>query len=92
MNEAAVYDLISYFFMNEVSRGRTTTSTEIMIIILIMMIIIIIIIIGRKFYIKLEDIIPEEDGVSSPPQACSIAVDGSNRYVRVIYQIIKAKR
>ena len=50
MNEAAVYDLISYFFMNEVSRGRTTTSTEIMIIIKIMMIIIIIIIIiiGRK--------------------------------------------
>ena len=50
MNEAAVYDLISYFFTNEVSRGRTTTSTEIMIIIKIMMIIIIIIIIiGRKF-------------------------------------------
>ena len=52
MNEAAVYDLISYFFMNEVSRGRTTTSTEIMIIIIIIMmmiIIIIIIIIGRKF-------------------------------------------
>ena len=49
MNEAAVYHLISYFFMNEVSRGRTTTSTEIMIIIKIMMIIIIIIIIiGRK--------------------------------------------
>ena len=86
MNEAAVYDLISYFFMNEVSRGRTTTSTEKMIII------IISIIIGRKFQFKLEDIIPEEDGVSSPPQACSIAVDGSNRYFRVIYQIIKAKR
>ena len=52
MNEAAVYDLISYFFMNEVSRGRTSTSTEIMIIIIIiimMIIIIIIIIIGRKF-------------------------------------------
>ena len=64
-----------------------------MIIIIIIMIIIIIkiIIIGRKFEFKLEDIIPEEDGVSSPPQACSIAVDGSNRYVRVIYQIIKAK-
>ena len=50
MNEAAVYDLISYSFMNEVSRGRTTASTEIMIIMKIMMIIIIIIIIiGRKF-------------------------------------------
>ena len=61
MNEAAVYDLISYFFMNEVSRGRTTISTEIMIMIIIIMIIIImiiimiiiiiiiIIIIGRKF-------------------------------------------
>ena len=48
MNEAAVYDLISYFFMNEVSRGRTTTSTETMII-RIIIIIIIIIIIGRKF-------------------------------------------
>ena len=50
MNEAAVYDLISYFFMNEVSRGRATTSTETVIIIIMMIIIIIIIIIiGRKF-------------------------------------------
>ena len=49
MNEAAVYELISYFFMNEVSRGRTTTSTETMIMIIIIIIIIIMIIIGRKF-------------------------------------------
>ena len=35
--------------------------------------------------------LPGEDGVSSPPQACSIAVDGPKNYfqVEVIYLIVE---